>query len=90
MNYKNYFKQRLIEQLISEAEYQGMEDGVPVFTPSTPPKPKPYFPGGGPVTIRPTTPPSSKPAEMPSSSEEYQAPIRDRRQRNRTPSSYQD
>jgi hypothetical protein len=88
MNYKNYFKQRLIEQLISEAEYQGMEDGVPVFTPSTPPKPKPYFPGGGPVTIRPTTPP--KPAEMPSSSEEYQAPIRDRRQRNRTPSSYQD
>lgn len=47
MNYKNYFKQRLIEQLaLSEAEFQGMEDGIPVFIPGFPPDPNRPLPVG--------------------------------------------
>lgn len=85
MNYKNYFKQRLFEQLaLSEAEFQGMEDGIPVFTPSNPstkptpaptPKPKP-----------PTQPINPKPPVL--SPADYEA--QDRRQRRRSPSDYQD
>lgn len=89
-SYKDYFKQRLFENLLNEAEYQGSEDGVPTFIPSPSPTSNPQIPGGGSVTIRPRNPPSKPLPALPTTSEEDQAPKRDRRQRNRTPSSYQD
>ena len=87
-SYKDFFKNRLFEQLaLSEADYQGTEEGVPVFTPSPP---SPPTPGGGAVRLR--LPSDSQPVKKPAkplSWEEEQAEARDRRQRNRTPSSYQ-
>ena len=59
MNYKDLLKKILVENLINEAEFQGMEDGIPVFTPSpTPsnPSPKPIYPQQGPVPANPNRP----------------------------------